>query len=140
MKKYSFFRKYLRKNEKVRETVLSWSYGAQVEFLMQKNGKKSGDTVPLRITILYMHHKLIWKVVFHGRPTWKIGRKNNNFFASHTKNSCGGSRTMWCRSGSEFYGKYLKTKIAQICTVSLFLYLKIAYINFLIYLYLFYLI
>ena len=56
MKKYSFFRKYLRENEKVRETVLSWSYGAQVEFLMQKNGKKSGDTVPLRITILYSLH------------------------------------------------------------------------------------
>ena len=39
-----------------------------------------------------------------------------------------------------FTVKYLKTKIAQICTVSLFLYLKITYINFLIYLFLFYLI
>ena len=38
---------YLRKNEKVRETVFACSYGAQVQSFKQNNGRKSRDIVPL---------------------------------------------------------------------------------------------
>ena len=40
------FREYLRENEKVRETIFAYSYGAQVESFKQKSGQKC-DTVPL---------------------------------------------------------------------------------------------
>ena len=44
----NFASKYLRKNEKVRETVFACSCGAQVEYFMQKKLLKSRDTVPLK--------------------------------------------------------------------------------------------
>ena len=44
---------YLRENEKVRDTVVACSYGAQVESFKQKNGRKSRNTVPLKILYIY---------------------------------------------------------------------------------------
>ena len=45
-----FANTYLRENEKFRETVFVFSYGAQVEFLTKK-GWKSLDTVPLSLSV-----------------------------------------------------------------------------------------
>ena len=44
---------YLRENKKVRDTVVACSYGAQVESFKQKNGRKSRNTVPLKILYIY---------------------------------------------------------------------------------------
>ena len=41
-----FIIKYLRENEKVRETIFACSYGAQVESFKQKIGQNFCDTVP----------------------------------------------------------------------------------------------
>ena len=41
------FSRISSKKRKVRETVFSYSFGAQVKSFKQKNGQKSCDTVPL---------------------------------------------------------------------------------------------
>ena len=44
----NFAIEYLRENEKVRKTVFSCSYGAQIECFKQNKCRKSCDTVPVR--------------------------------------------------------------------------------------------
>ena len=63
------FHEYLRENEKVCETCL---YGALAEFWVQKDGRKSHDTVSLRLQSLLTDVPQFWTILTRGHGSYAV--------------------------------------------------------------------